>query len=74
MLDKLIKQKVYIDPSDFREGLTAVVSVKVIEPQFDGQTKTKLGNNEVIGAVQTAVAEALKDYLEEHPQQAKTVV
>ncbi len=74
MLDKLIKQKVDIDPSDFREGLTAVVSVKVMEPQFEGQTKTKLGNNEVIGAVQTAVAEALKDYLEEHPQQAKTVV
>ena len=74
MLDKLIKQKVDIDPSDFREGLTAVVSVKVMEPQFEGQPKTKLGNNEVIGAVQTAVAEALKDYLEEHPQQAKTVV
>ena len=74
MLDKLIKQKVDIDPSDFREGLTAVVSVKVMEPQFEGQTKTNLGNNEVIGAVQTAVAEALKDYLEEHPQQAKTVV
>ena len=74
MLDKLIKQKVDIDPSDFREGLTAVVSVKVMEPQFEGQTKTKLGKNEVIGAVQTAVAEALKDYLEEHPQQAKTVV
>ena len=74
MLDKLLKQKVDIDPSDFREGLTAVVSVKVMEPQFEGQTKTKLGNNEVIGAVQTAVAEALKDYLEEHPQQAKTVV
>ncbi len=60
MLDKLIKQKVDIDPSDFREGLTAVVSVKVMEPQFEGQTKTKLGNNEVIGAVQTAVAEALR--------------
>ncbi|MDE6509383.1 MAG: DNA topoisomerase (ATP-hydrolyzing) subunit B [Muribaculaceae bacterium] len=74
MLDKLAKQKVDIDPSDFREGLTAVVSVKVMEPQFEGQTKTKLGNNEVIGAVQTAVSEALKDYLEEHPQQAKTVV
>ena len=74
MLDKLLKQKVDIDPSDFRAGLTAVVSVKVMEPQFEGQTKTKLGNNEVIGAVQTAVAEALKDYLEEHPQQAKTVV
>ena len=74
MLDKLIKQKVDIDPSDFREGLTAVVSEKVMEPPIEGQTKTKLGNNEVIGAVQTAVAEALKDYLEEHPQQAKTVV
>ena len=59
MLDKLIKQKVDIDPSDFREGLTAVVSVKVMEPQFEGQTKTKLGNSEVIGAVQTAVVEKI---------------
>jgi len=71
LLDKL---KIELSKEDFRDGLTAVVSVKVAEPQFEGQTKTKLGNNEVIGAVQTAVAEALKDYLEEHPQQAKTVV
>lgn len=70
----LEKVKIDIDPADFREGLTAVVSVKVMEPQFEGQTKTKLGNNEVIGAVQTAVAEALRYYLEEHPKQAKTIV
>jgi DNA gyrase subunit B len=74
MLEKLTKQKVEIDPSDYRQGLTAVVSVKVMEPQFEGQTKTKLGNNEVIGAVQTAVSEALRDYLEEHPKEAKTIV
>ena len=66
--------KVEIASDDFREGLTAVVSVKVLEPQFEGQTKTKLGNNEVIGAVQTAVSEALRTYLEEHPKEAKTVV
>ncbi|MDE6654488.1 MAG: DNA topoisomerase IV subunit B, partial [Muribaculaceae bacterium] len=66
--------KVEISPEDFREGLTAVVSVKVLEPQFEGQTKTKLGNNEVIGAVQTSVSDALKVYLEEHPRQAKTIV
>ena len=71
MLEKL---KVEISSDDFREGLTAVVSVKVMEPQFEGQTKTKLGNNEVIGAVQTAVSEALRDYLEEHPRQAKLIV
>ena len=71
MLDKV---KIDIDPADFREGLTAVVSVKVMEPQFEGQTKTKLGNNEVIGAVQAAVSEALRNYLEEHPKQAKTIV
>jgi len=63
-----------VSSDDFREGLTAVVSVKVMEPQFEGQTKTKLGNTEVIGAVQTAVAEALGNYLEEHPNQAKTIV
>ncbi len=74
MLDKLQKNKIDIDPADFRQGLTAVVSVKVMEPQFEGQTKTKLGNNEVIGAVQTAVSEALRDYLEEHPKEAKTIV
>lgn len=66
--------KVEIASDDFREGLTAVVSVKVLEPQFEGQTKTKLGNTEVMGAVQVAVSEALKLYLEEHPRQAKTIV
>ncbi|MCH5215855.1 MAG: DNA topoisomerase (ATP-hydrolyzing) subunit B [Muribaculaceae bacterium] len=70
----LEKAKVEIASEDFREGLTAVISVKVLEPQFEGQTKTKLGNNEVIGAVQTAVSEALRNYLEEHPKQAKTIV
>ncbi len=70
----LEKVKIDIASDDFREGLTAVVSVKVMEPQFEGQTKTKLGNNEVIGAVQTAVSEALRNYLEEHPKQARTVV
>lgn len=70
----LEKAKVEIDPADFREGLTAVVSVKVMEPQFEGQTKTKLGNNEVIGAVQTAVSDALRNYLEENPRQAKLIV
>ena len=71
MLDKA---KVEIASDDFRQGLTAVISVKVLEPQFEGQTKTKLGNNEVIGAVQTAVSEALRYYLEEHPKQAKAIV
>ena len=70
----LEKVKVDVSAEDFREGLTAVVSVKVMEPQFEGQTKTKLGNNEVIGAVQTAVSEALRNYLEENPRQAKTIV
>lgn len=70
----LEKAKVEIASDDFREGLTAVVSVKVMEPQFEGQTKTKLGNSEVIGAVQTAVSDALRNYLEENPQQAKTIV
>ncbi|MEZ3591853.1 MAG: DNA topoisomerase (ATP-hydrolyzing) subunit B [Muribaculaceae bacterium] len=70
----LEKVKIDIDPADFREGLTAVVSVKVMEPQFEGQTKTKLGNNEVVGAVSQAVSEALKFYLEEHPKQAKVIV
>ncbi|MDE7125428.1 MAG: DNA gyrase subunit B, partial [Muribaculaceae bacterium] len=70
----LEKAKVEINSDDFREGLTAVVSVKVMEPQFEGQTKTKLGNNEVIGAVQTAVSEALRTYLEEHPKQARIIV
>lgn len=71
LLDKV---KVEISGDDFREGLTAVVSVKVAEPQFEGQTKTKLGNNEVIGAVDMAVSEALGNYLEEHPKEAKTIV
>lgn len=71
MLDKV---KVEISSDDFREGLTAVISVKVMEPQFEGQTKTKLGNSEVIGAVDTAVSEALFNYLEEHPAQAKAIV
>lgn len=70
----LEKVKVEISGDDFREGLTAVISVKVMEPQFEGQTKTKLGNSEVIGAVQTAVSEALRDYLEENPRQAKAIV
>ncbi|MFI3240903.1 MAG: DNA topoisomerase (ATP-hydrolyzing) subunit B [Bacteroidales bacterium] len=70
----LEKVKIDISSDDFREGLTAVISVKVMEPQFEGQTKTKLGNNEVIGAVQSSVAEALRNYLEEHPKQAKTIV
>ena len=70
----LEKVKVDISSDDFREGLTAVISVKVLEPQLEGQTKTKLGNNEVIGAVQTAVSEALRNYLEEHPKQARTIV
>ncbi len=68
------KLKIDIASDDFREGLTAVVSVKVMEPQFEGQTKTKLGNNEVIGAVQAAVSDALRTYLEEHPRQAKLIV
>ena len=70
----LEKAKVEITGDDFREGLTAVISVKVIEPQFEGQTKTKLGNSEVAGAVQTAVSEALSTYLEENPRQAKLIV
>ena len=70
----LEKAKVEIKPEDFREGLTAVISVKVLEPQFEGQTKTKLGNTEVIGAVETSVRESLAIYLEENPSQAKTIV
>ncbi|MDO4930781.1 MAG: DNA topoisomerase (ATP-hydrolyzing) subunit B [Bacteroidales bacterium] len=68
------KAKVEITGEDFREGLTAVISVKVAEPQFEGQTKTKLGNNEVTGAVNQAVGEALSNYLEEHPKEAKLIV
>ena len=71
LLDKV---KVEISGDDFREGLTAVISVKVAEPQFEGQTKTKLGNNEAMGAVDTSVGETLQYYLEEHPKEAKTIV
>jgi DNA gyrase subunit B len=67
------KAKIEISGEDFREGLTAVISIKVAEPQFEGQTKTKLGNSEVAGAVQQAVGEALTDYLEEHPEEAKLI-
>ena len=70
----LAKLKFDINGDDFREGLTAVVSVKVAEPQFEGQTKTKLGNKEVIGAVDVSVGEMLTNYLEEHPKEAKIIV
>ncbi|MBL0066634.1 MAG: DNA topoisomerase (ATP-hydrolyzing) subunit B [Bacteroidetes bacterium] len=70
-LDKL---KFEISGDDFREGLTAIISVKVQEPQFEGQTKTKLGNNEVMGAVDQAVSEMLSNYLEEHPREARMIV
>ena len=72
--EKLEKQHIEISGEDFREGLTAVISVKVAEPQFEGQTKTKLGNSEVSGAVNSAVGEALTHYLEEHPKEAKLIV
>jgi len=71
MLDKI---KIEISGDDFREGLTAVISIKVQEPQFEGQTKTKLGNNEVMGSVEMAVSEALGNYLEENPKSAKIIV
>ena len=71
---QLEKAKVEITGEDFREGLTAVISVKVAEPQFEGQTKTKLGNSEAAGAVNQAVGEALTYYLEEHPKEAKLIV
>ncbi|MDR7130733.1 DNA gyrase subunit B [Algoriphagus sp. 4150] len=71
MLDKL---KMEVAGDDFREGLTAVISVKVAEPQFEGQTKTKLGNSDVVGAVDSAVSEALQTWLEEHPKEAKIIV
>jgi len=71
MLDKV---KLEIAGDDFREGLTAVISVKVAEPQFEGQTKTKLGNSDVIGAVDGAVSETLQSWLEEHPREAKIIV
>jgi DNA gyrase subunit B len=70
----LSKLKFDINGDDFREGLTAVISVKVQEPQFEGQTKTKLGNTEVMGAVDQAVSEMLTNYLEEHPKESKTIV
>ena len=68
------KEKVEVTGDDFREGLTAVISVKVMEPQFEGQTKTKLGNSEVSGAVDKIVGEMLTNFLEEHPNEAKTIV
>lgn len=70
----LSKLKFDINGDDFREGLTAIISVKVQEPQFEGQTKTKLGNNEVMGVVDQLVSELLSYYLEEHPKEAKTIV
>ena len=70
----LSKLKFDLDPSDFREGLTAVISVKVAEPQFEGQTKTKLGNSEVMAAVSQAVSAALEQYLEENPKDARAIV
>ena len=68
------KAKIEISGDDFREGLTAVISIKVAEPQFEGQTKTKLGNSEVMGSVEMAVSEALGNYLEENPKDARTIV
>ena len=70
----LAKEKIEISGDDFREGLTAVISVKVAEPQFEGQTKTKLGNSEVTSAVSACVAEMLENYLEEHPKEARIIV
>ena len=70
----LSKLKFDINGDDFREGLTAIISVKVAEPQFEGQTKTKLGNSEVMGAVDQMISEHLAHYLEEHPKEAKTIV
>ncbi len=71
LLDKVKEE---ISGDDFREGLTAIISIKVAEPQFEGQTKTKLGNSEVAGAVEVAVNEALSTYLEEHPREARLIV
>jgi len=71
LLDKV---KIDISGDDFREGLTAVISIKVNEPQFEGQTKTKLGNSEVMGAVESALSEKLQYYLEEHPKESKLIV
>ena len=74
MLEKLEKQKIEISGDDFREGLTSIISVKVPEPQFEGQTKTKLGNNEVLGIVDQMAGEMLTNYLEENPKDAKEIV
>ncbi len=74
MLEKLEKSKIEISGDDFREGLTSIISVKVQEPQFEGQTKTKLGNNEVMGIVDQMVGEMLKNFLEENPRDAKEIV
>ena len=75
LMERLEKEKIEIEPAtDFRDGLTAVISVKVAEPQFEGQTKTKLGNDEVGGIVQKTVGEALTNFLEEHPNDAKLIV
>ncbi|MFT6868578.1 MAG: DNA gyrase subunit B, partial [Cyclobacteriaceae bacterium] len=71
---QLDKIKLEINGDDFREGLTAVISVKVQEPQFEGQTKTKLGNSDVMGAVDTCVSDMLNEYLEEHPREARLIV
>ncbi len=70
----LEKAKIEINGDDFREGLTTIISVKVAEPQFEGQTKTKLGNSDVMGAVDQAVGEVLQNYLEEHPREARLIV
>jgi len=74
LLDKLEKAKIEISGDDFREGLTAIISVKVAEPQFEGQTKTKLGNSEIAGVVNQMVGEMLTNYLEENPRDAKSIV
>ncbi|MCK9338516.1 MAG: DNA topoisomerase (ATP-hydrolyzing) subunit B [Bacteroidales bacterium] len=74
MLEKLDKQKIEISGDDFREGLTAIISIKIAEPQFEGQTKTKLGNSEVEGIVSQTVSEMLSNYLEENPKDAKEIV
>src|SRR5690606_20857476 len=71
MLEKL---KLEIAGDDFREGLTAIISVKVAEPQFEGETKTNLGNSDVVGGVDSAVSEVLQEWLEEHPEEAKVIV
>ena len=68
------KAKVEIEGDDFREGLSAVISIKVPEPQFEGQTKTKLGNNEVMGVVDSTLSNVLIAYLYENPRDAKTII